>query len=82
MSEIERQARNWWARLLAWLRGAQGGDAARKAREALQDVRTSDAGRRAESALRDLKDSDAGRKAKDAIKDLREEECDHYAVAE
>ena len=51
MSEIERQARNWWARLLAWLRGAQGGDAARKAREALQDVRTSDAGRRAESAL-------------------------------
>ena len=29
MSEIERQARNWWARLLAWLRGAQDGDAAR-----------------------------------------------------
>ena len=51
MSEIERQARNWWARLLAWLRGAQGGEAARKARETLQDVRTSDAGRRAESAL-------------------------------
>jgi hypothetical protein len=54
MNEIERQARGWWARLLAWLRGAQGGDAARKARETLQDVRTSDAGRRAESALRDL----------------------------
>ena len=65
MSEIERQARNWWARLLAWLRGAQDGDAARKARETLQDVRTSDAGRRAESALRDLKDSDASRKAKE-----------------
>ena len=33
MSEIERQARSWWDRLLAWLRGAQNGDAARKARE-------------------------------------------------
>ena len=30
MNELERQARGWWARLLAWLRGAQGGDAARK----------------------------------------------------
>jgi hypothetical protein len=70
MNEIERQARGWWARLLAWLRGAQDGDAARKARETLQDVRTSDAGRRAESALRDLKDSDAGRKAKDALREL------------
>src|SRR6266480_3710357 len=75
MSEIERQARGWWARLLAWLRGAQGGEAARKARETLQDVRTSDAGRRAESALRDLKDSDAGRKAKEAVKDLRDSEA-------
>ena len=46
MSEIERQVRGWWARLVAWLRGAQDGDAARKARETLQDVRTSDAGRR------------------------------------
>src|SRR6476646_9680680 len=72
MSEIERQARNWWARLLAWLRGAQNGDAARKARETLQDVRTSDAGQRAESALRDLRGSDATRKAKEAIRDLRD----------
>ena len=53
MSEIERQARGWWARLLAWLRGAQGGEAARKARETLQDVRTSDAGR-GRVGLRDL----------------------------
>ena len=59
MSEIERQVRGWRDRLLAWLRGAQNGDAARKARETLQDVRTSDAGQRAESALRDLRDSDA-----------------------
>ena len=56
MSEIERQVRGWWDRLLAWLRGAQNGDAARKARETLQDVRTSDAGQRAESALRDVRD--------------------------
>ena len=68
MNEIERQARGWWARLMAWLRGAQNGDTARKAREALQDARTSDAGRRAESALRDMRDSDAGRKAKEAIR--------------
>jgi len=34
MSEIERQARSWWDRLLAWLRGAQNGDAARKTRPA------------------------------------------------
>ena len=32
MSEIERQVRGWWDRLLAWLRGSQSGDAARKAR--------------------------------------------------
>ena len=61
MSEIERQVRGWWARLLTWLRGAQNGDAARKARETLHDVRASDAGQRAESALRDLRDGASGR---------------------
>ena len=61
MSEIERQVRSWWDRLLAWLRGAQSGDTARKARETLHDVRSSDAGQRAESALRDLRDGASGR---------------------
>ena len=50
MTEIEQQVRSWWSRLIAWLRGAEHGDAARKARAALQDVRTSDAGRRTEAA--------------------------------
>jgi len=50
----------------------QDGDAARRAKTALQDVRTSDAGRKAEAALRDLREGDAGRKAKEAIRDLRE----------
>ena len=44
MTEIEQQVRGWWARLIARLRGAQDGDAARKSRAALQDVRTSEAG--------------------------------------
>jgi hypothetical protein len=72
MSEIERQARGWWSRLLAWLRGAQRGDAAQRARTAVQDMRASDAGRKVETALRDLRDSDAGRKAKAALHDLRD----------
>lgn len=73
MSEIERQVRGWWARLLAWLRG---GDASRRAKSALQDVRTSDAGRKAEAALRDLREGEAGRKAKAALRDLRGEPRD------
>ena len=56
MPEIEQQVRSWWSRLIARLRGAEHGDAARRARTAMQDVRTSDAGRRAEAALRDLRD--------------------------
>ena len=71
MTESEQQVRGWWSRLIAWLRGAQHGDAARKARDTMQDVRTSDAGRRTEAALRDLRDSDAGRKAREALRDLR-----------
>ncbi len=61
MSEIERQVRGWWSRLLAWLRGAQQGDAARKAKSSLQDMRTSEAGRRAEATFRDLRDSPSSR---------------------
>ncbi len=79
MSEIERQVRGWWARLLAWLRGAQGGDAARKgrkAKEAIKDLRDSEAVGKARDAakdvLRDLREGDTGRKAKEAIKDLRD----------
>ena len=63
MSEVERQVRSWWSRLLAWLRGAQHGDAANKARSTWQDVRTSDAGRKAEAALRDLRQGEVGRRA-------------------
>ena len=47
MTEIEQQVRGWWSRLIAWLRGAQHSDAARKARDTMQDVRTSDAARKA-----------------------------------
>ena len=61
MNEIEQQVRGWWSKLIVWLRGAQHGDAASKARATLEDVRTSDAGRKAEAALRDLRDSTAGR---------------------
>src|SRR6266704_2868942 len=75
MSEIERQVRGFWARLLAWLRGPRGAEATRRAKSALDDVRTSQAARRAEAALRDLKDGDAGRKAKAAFQDLRDSEA-------
>src|ERR1019366_6926855 len=85
MAGLEQQARDWWAKLVGWLRGGQRADAGRKARAALEDIRTSDTGRKAEAALRDLRegetardalrdlrDSDAGRKAKAAIRDLRD----------
>src|ERR1019366_372113 len=72
MAGLEQQARDWWAKLVGWLRGGQRTDAGRKARAALDDIRTSDTGRKAEAALRDLRDSDAGRKAKAAIRDLRD----------
>ena len=75
MSEIERQVRSFWVRLLDWLRGPRGAEATRRAKTALNDVRTSEAGRRAESALRDLRDGDAGRKAKAAFHDLRDSEA-------
>ncbi len=73
MSEIERQVQGWWARLIAWLRGAQHGEAARRARSALQEARASDAGQRAEAAVRDLREGEAGRKAKAALRDLRDD---------
>jgi len=79
MSEIERQVRGWWARLMAWLRGAQHGEAAQRAKTAFGDMRTSDTGRKAESALRDLRGSDAARKAEAALRDLREGEAGRKA---
>jgi hypothetical protein len=76
MAGLEQQARDWWAKLVGWLRGGQRTDAGRKARAALQDLRDSDvvgkARDTARDALRDLRDSDAGRKAKAAIRDLRD----------
>lgn len=72
MSEMERQVRGFWARVMEWLRGPRGTAAAQRARNALDDVRTSDVGRKAESALKDLRDGDAGRKAKEAIRDLKD----------
>ena len=42
MSEIERQVRSFWARLLDWLRGPRGAEATRRAKVALNDVRTSE----------------------------------------
>ena len=72
MSEIERQVQNWWSKLLAWLRGAQNGDAARKAKSTWEDMRTSDAARKAEAAFRDMREGEAGRKAKEAFRDLRD----------
>ena len=48
MSEVERQVRSWWSRLLAWLRGAQHGDTAQRAKTAVHDMRTSDTGRKAD----------------------------------
>src|SRR5437764_1490676 len=50
MSEMERQVRGFWARIMEWLRGPRGAEAAQRARNALDDVRTSDVGRKAESA--------------------------------
>ena len=77
MSEIERQARGWWARLLAWVRGAQNGDAARKARETLQDVRTSDAGRKDRSRRCATCGTGRRRAARPsaAVRDLRDSEA-------
>ena len=76
MAEFEQQAKGWWSKLIAWLRGGQRADAGRKAKAALQDLRDSDvvgkARDTAREAIRDLRDSDAGRKAKAAIRDLRD----------
>ena len=76
MAEFEQQAKGWWAKVIAWLRGGQRTDAGRKAKAALQDLRDSDvvgkARDTAREAIRDLRDSDAGRKAKAAIRDLRD----------
>ena len=41
MAEFEQQAKSFWAKLIAWLRGGQRADAGRKAKAALQDLRTS-----------------------------------------
>ena len=78
MTEIEQQVRGWWSRLIAWLRGAQHSDAARKARDTMQDVRTSDAGRRAEAARRvRVHRSRRGRPAGELIKAEGDEKEHH-----
>jgi hypothetical protein len=52
------------------------GDAGRKAKEAIKDLRDSEAVGKArgaaKDAIKDLREGDAGRKAKEAIKDLRD----------
>ena len=60
-------------------------EAARKAQEAVRDVRTSDgpggAARAAREAVRDLRDSDTARKAQEAVRDLRNSEAAQKAQA-
>jgi hypothetical protein len=72
MSEMEQQVRGWWAKVIAWLRGGQRGDATHRAKTALADLRDSETGRKAEAAIRDLRQGEVGRKAEAAIRDLRE----------
>jgi hypothetical protein len=88
MAIDQQQPQGWWARLMAWLRGGQRGDAGRKAAAAaekakarLQDVRSGEAARKAESAIKDLREGEVGRKAEAAIKDLREGETGRKAKA-
>jgi hypothetical protein len=61
MAEFEQQAKGWWAKVIAWLRGGQRTDAGRKAKAALQDLRDSETGRKAKAAFRDLRDSASNR---------------------
>ena len=61
MAEFEQQAKGWWAKVIAWLRGGQRTDAGRKAKAALQDLRTSETGRKAEAKIKDLRDGEVGR---------------------
>jgi hypothetical protein len=88
MAINQQQPQGWWARLMAWLRGGQRGDAGRKAAAAaekakarLQDVRSGEAARKAEAAIKDLREGEVGRKAEAAIKDLREGETGRKAKA-
>jgi hypothetical protein len=68
-----------WSKTRSTL-AARGGDAGKRAFDALQELRDSETGKRAAGKISDLRDSETGKRAASKISDLRESDTGKRAA--